>query len=235
MNNESIQYYAKMTGVLLLISIIAGAFGEAYIPSIFFIADDPAATASNLQNSELLFRAGFAGYLVEAICDVALSLLLYVLLKPVNKNLALMSAFFGLVSTSVFASSQLFSFAALYFVNDSQFLNTFTQHQLNALMLLSVKYAGLGGGVFMVFYGVATGLRGYLIFRSGFLPEFIGVLLIIAGMCFIVRSFLLVLIPDYASFLFLLPMIIAIITFTFWLLIKGVDINKWQDWSKPGK
>jgi len=229
MKSESAQRYAQAAGIFFIFSIIGGGFGEAYIPATYFVSNDPAATAANLRSSEWFFRLGFASYLVEAASDIALSLIFYVLLRPINKNLALMSAFFGLVSTAVFASSQLFSFATLHFVSDAQYLNAFSPKQINALMQLSIKYYGIGSGVFMVFYGIAAALRGYLIFHSKFLPKFMGVFMLIAGLSFITRNFLLVLIPSYASQLFLFPMFITVVTFSAWLLIKGIDLHKWQD------
>lgn len=235
MKDRSIQGYARAAGALLLISMVAGGFGEAYVPLTLFVADDPMATAVNLQNNEWLFRAGFASYLVEAVCDVALSLILYLLLKPVNRDIAMLSAFFGLVSTAIFASSQLFSFAALNFVVGGPHLDSFSQSQLNTLMLLSIEYSGLGAGVFMVFYGVASVLRGWLIVRSGFLPGVLGVFLFIAGLSFILRSFLVVLIPQYASNLFLLPMFVAVAALTAWLLIRGVNVDRWEAWGSPDK
>ncbi len=228
MNNESAQRYARIAGVLFLLSIIAGGFGEAYVPSKLIVSDDATATAENLRNSDLLFRAGFASYLVEAVSDIGLSLVLYVLLKPVHKNLALLAAFFGLVSTAVFACAELFHFAALLFIGNADYLRTFSADQLNTLMLLSLKFYGYGGGIFMVFYGVASVLRGYLIFRSGYLPKFLGALLLLAGLGFIIKNFLLVLAPRYASDFFLLPMLLAVVSLAAWLLVRGVDVAKLQ-------
>lgn len=227
MNGETAQRYARIAGVLFLLTIVAGGFGEAYVPSKLVVSGDAAATAANLRASDLLFRAGFASYLVEAMCDIALSLVLYILLKPVHRNLALLAAFFGLVSTAVFACAQLFYFAALLFIGDADYLRTFSPDQLNTLMLLSLKISGYGGGIFMVFYGVASVLRGYLILRSGYLPRFLGALLLLAGLSFITRNFLLVLVPRYASDLFLLPMFLAIGSLAGWLLVRGVDVAKW--------
>ena len=228
MNNESVQRYARMAGVLFLTSIIAGGFGEAYVPSKLIVSGDAAATAANLRASDLLFRASFASYLVEAVCDIALSLVLYVLLRPVHRNLALLAAFFGLVSTAVFACAELFYFAALLFIGDADYLRTFSPDQLNTLMLLSLKFYGYGGGIFMVFYGVASVLRGSLMFRSGYLPRFLGALLLLAGLCFITKNILLVLAPRYASDVFLLPMFLALASLAVWLLVRGVDVAKWQ-------
>ena len=107
----SVQTYARMAGVLLLLSLIAGGFGEAYVPSKLMVSSDATATAQNIKAFESLFRMGFAGYLIESVCDIALSLILYVLLRPVRKDIALLAAFFGLVGTAVVATSELFYLA----------------------------------------------------------------------------------------------------------------------------
>src|SRR5438445_12060043 len=94
----SVQTYARVAGVLFLISIVAGGFGEAYVPSKLIVSADATATAKNIHAFDSLFRMGFAIYLVEAVCDIALSLLFYLLLKPVRKEFALSPAFLRLVS-----------------------------------------------------------------------------------------------------------------------------------------
>ena len=219
-----IQRYVKTAGFLLLLTIGAGYFGELYIPSRL-VAQDAATTAANISAHAFLFRLGFAAYLVEACCDIALALLFYVLLQPVNRHLALMSAFFGLVSTATFALTQLAYFAALPLQRN---LPGFTPEQVASVAQLSVKLYGLGSGVFMVFYGVANLLRGYLMYRSGYLPKVIGVLLSIAGIAFIAKSFTLVLVPAYSSDLLLAPVFVATVTLTAWLLVRGVNVAKWD-------
>lgn len=104
----SVQTYARIAGILLLLSLVVGGFGEAYVPSRLIVSSNATATAQNIKAFELLFRMGFAGYLVEASCDIALSLILYILLRPVRKDIALLAAFFGLVSTAVFAVASSF-------------------------------------------------------------------------------------------------------------------------------
>lgn len=224
----SVQAYARIAGVLFLLSIVAGAFGEAYVPSRVIVSGDAAATAKNIIAFDSLFRLGFASYLVEAVCDIALNLILYVLLRPVRKDLALLAAFFGLVSTTLFGVAELFYFAASLILGGADYLKTFSPDQLNTLALLSLKMYGYGGGIFMVFYGIAAVLRGYLIFRSGYLPKALGVLLVLAGLGFVTRNFALVLAPAYASDFLLLPMILAGVSLTVWLLVKGVDVPKWE-------
>ena len=220
-----IQRYAKTAGVLLLLTIAAGFFGELYVPSKL-VSHEAATTVANITAHELLFRSGFAAYLVEACCDIALALLFYVLLKPVNNHLALLSAFFGLVSTATFALTQLTYFGALPI---QRHLQSFTPEQVASVAQMSVKLYGLGSGVFMVFYGIATLLRGYLMYRSTYLPRIVGGLLVLAGIAFIIKSFTLVLAPAYASDVLLAPVFVATVILTGWLLVKGVDVAKWEE------
>jgi hypothetical protein len=228
MRSTSIQTYARVAGVLFLLSMVGGFFGEFYAPSRLIVSADAAATAKNIIVSNSLFRVGFASYLVEAVCDIALSLIMYVLLRPVQKHLALLAAFFGLVSTAVFAVAELFYFAPSLILGGADYLKSFSPDQLNAFALLSLKMYGLGGGIFMVFYGLATGVRGYLIYRSGYFPKALGVLMALAGLGFITNNFVLVLSPAYASDFLLLPMFLAGVSMTVWLLVKGVDVRKWE-------
>src|SRR5438876_11430960 len=225
----SLQTYARIAGVLFLLTIVAGGFGEFYVPSKLIVSADATATAKNIVGFNPLFRMGFATYLVEAVCDIALSLILYVLLRPVQKNLALLAAFFGLVSTAVFAVAELFYFAPSFILGGAAYLKTFSPDQLNTLALLSLKLYGYGGGIFMVFYGIPSILLGYLMFRSGYFPRVLGVLMALGGLGFVVRNFLLVLAPAWASSLLLLPMTLAVLPMTVWLLVKGIDVRKWEE------
>lgn len=225
----AVQVYARVAGVLFLLSMLAGGFGEMYVPSKIIASADAAATALNFKASESLFRIGFASYLIEAFCDVALAWAMYVLLRPVQKDVALLAAFFGLVSTALFGVGELFYFATSLVLRDADYLKAFSQDQRNTLALLSFKTYGLGGGIFMAFYGVASMLRGYLIFRSGYLPRFLGVLLALAGLGFVVRNFLVVLAPKYVSGILVLPMLFAGVSLTVWFLAKGINLGKWEE------
>ena len=224
----SIQRYARAAGILFVLTLAFGFFGEAYAPARFIVAGDAAATARNITASPMLYRLGFASYLIEGLCDVALAWIFYVLLRAVNREIALLSAFFGLVSTAVYAVSELFYFAALVILRNAAALAAFSPDQLNALALLSLKISANCGWIFLAFYGVPSVLRGYLIYRSRYLPKFLGVLLIIAGFGFITKDFLVVLAPNYASNLLLAPMFLAGLALMFWFLFKGVDAEEWQ-------
>jgi len=230
----SVQQYARIAGVLTLLSMVAGAFGEVYVQSKLMVSTDATATAKNIKALDSLFRLGFASYLVEAVCDITLALIFYVLLRPVHKNLALLAAFFGLVSTALFAVAELFYFAASPILNGADYLKTFSPDQLNSLALLSLKLYGYCGGIFMLFYGIASLIRGYLIFRSGYLPRVLGVLLMLGGLGFVTKNLALVLTPAYASNVLLLPMFLAGVSLTAWFLMKGVDVPKWEAKAATG-
>ena len=230
-----VQTYARIAGILTLVSLVAGGFGEAFVPSKLVVSGDSAATASNLIASNSLFRMGFATYLVEGLCDVTLTLILYALLRPVHRDVGLLAAFLRLVGTAVYAVAQVFYFSASPIVRGADYLKTFSPDQLNTLALLSLETSGYGSAVSMLFYGAGTLLFGYLMFRSGYLPRFLGVLLAISGAGFVTRTFLWVLAPAYASPILLMPAALAALALIPWLLAKGVDVPKWQARAATGE
>jgi len=225
----NVQRYARIAGALFLVSLVAGGLGEAYIPSKLIVAHDAAATVANIKNFESLYRLGFATFLIESLCDITLVLILYALLKPVSKELSLLAAFFGLVGTALFAFAELFYFAPLLLIaGGADYLKVFAPDQINSLVLLSMKFYGFAGMIFTAYYGMSWLVRAYLIFRSGYLPKFLGILMAIGGIGFVVRNFLLILAPAYASDVLLMLMFPGGLAMTIWLLVKGVNVEKWK-------
>src|SRR5207302_9239783 len=145
----SIQRYARIAGVLFLVSAVFGGLGESYIPGRFIVSGDAAATARNIIASPMLFRVGFATYLVEGICDIALALLFYLLLRPVAKNLALFTVLLGLFSTALYAVAEAFYFAPTVILSGAGFLKTFSPDQLSSLAYLSLRMFGQVAGIFL--------------------------------------------------------------------------------------
>ena len=224
----NVQRYARIAGLMFLLSLVAGGFGEAYVPSRLIVSADATATAANIRNFDFLYRLGFAGFLVESLCDITLALILYALLKPVSKELSLLAAFFGLIGTALFAFAELFYFAPQLIMRGSGYLQSFSPDQLNTFVLLSLKFYGYAGMIFTAYYGMGWIVRSYLIFRSGYLPRFLGVLMAIGGVGFVVRNFALILAPAYASDVLLMLMFPGGLILTVWLLVKGVDVPKWN-------
>ena len=227
MDMRSARDYARWGGILLVISLLAGGFGEGYMPSKLIVSADPSATLRNISDSIFLYRASFAAYLVEAVCDVALALVFYVLLKPVSRNVALLSAFLGLVSTAAFAFAELFYFAPSLLVSGTSALSHWPSAQQELFTQAAMRCYGFGGTIFMVFYGVASLLRGALIVRSGYLPRLLGVLLMLGGLGFVSESLVAVLMPSLDSGFYALPMFIAMLALAVWLLTKGIDPERW--------
>jgi len=219
---------AKWIAVLVLITMVAGGFGEAYVPAKLMVARDPVATANNVLQSEVLFRLGFASYVIEGLCDAALTGLLYLLLRPAGRELALIAVLLRIVSTAAFASAQSLYFAALPILKGAPYLQL-SPGQLDSLALVSLKFSVIGGIVPTLFYGVGWTVLGYLIFVSAYLPKWLGMLMAFAGACFVVGNFALILAPAYSADLFLLPMVIAMLVLAGWLLIRGVDAGKWRE------
>jgi hypothetical protein len=224
----NVQRYARVAGVLFLISLVAGGFGEAYVPSKIIGAGDAATAAANVRNYESIFRLGFAAFLIESLCDITLVLILYVLLRPVNRQLSLLAAFFGLIGTALFAFAELFYFAPLLILGGAPYLKTFSTDQLNTLTLLSLKFYGYAGMIFTAYYGMSWIVRSYLMFRSSYLPKFLGVLMAIGGAGFVVRNFAMILAPRFASDYLLVLMFPGGLIMAVWLLIKGVNVPKWE-------
>ena len=220
--------YARIIGILFLLSLVAGGFGEFYVPSTLIVPGDAAATANNIHAHATMFRLGFAGYLVEAICDTGLTWTLYLLLRPVRRDLALLAVLFRVTGTTIFAIAELFYFSASFILGGAGYLKTFSPDQLNTVALLALKMYGYGGELFMVFYGLPSILLGYLMFESGFLPRPLGGLFLVAGIGFVAKSFALVLAPHFPSSYLLLPMPVSALFVTGWFLFKGVDVQKWE-------
>lgn len=228
--------YARIAGVLMVVSAAAGGFGESHVPHTLLIANDLAGTAHKVAASVGLFRASFAAYLVEAACDLTLTVLFYALLRPVSRTLSLLAACFGIFSTAVFAVGEIFYFVAALPAVDADVARVIPPDTQAALTYLGLTIFGYVFTIFAAFYGVAQIVRGFLIFRSGYLPRALGAFLIFGGLSFVALNFSVVLAPKYNPPYLIAPMMLAMISMMLWLLVKGVDRTAWdkmqtRDWT----
>ncbi|MGH9162303.1 MAG: DUF4386 domain-containing protein [Vicinamibacteraceae bacterium] len=225
------QTYARIGGGLYLFIIVAALFGQIFVRDSLIVSGDAAATANNILASETLFRVGLAGELLTCVCDVALALILYVLLEPVSRTVALLAAFYRLTFVAVYAVAKLFLLMAAGVLGGTVYLNAFEQKPLEALAYLSLRLHGDGYGVALIFFGVMCILLGVLIYKSGYLPSLIGLLLAIGGAGYLVSSFAVILAPAFGASLFpwaLLPAFFAELGLALWLVVKGVDVPTWE-------
>ncbi len=234
-NELSPLVYARSAGLTYLIIITAGIFAEFFVRSGLIVSGDAAATAGNIAASEVLFRIGIAGDIVMIIADIALALLLYMLLKPVNTSLSMLAAFFRLIQAAVLGANLLNLFFVVRLLGAAGHPAGFTTDQLNTLILLFLDMHSIGYAVGLVFFGMSLIILGYLVFRSGYLPKTLGVLLLGASAGYLADSFAHVLLTNYDAYksLFSLivftPAFIAELSLCLWLLIKGVNLEQWQN------
>jgi hypothetical protein len=233
---SSPQPYARIGGILYLFIIVAALFGEVFVRGRLIVPGAAAATAKNILGSETLFRVGLAGEMLTCVCDIALAMILYVLLKPVSRNLALLAAFFRLTFVGIYSVAKLFEIAALVVLSRADYLKAFEPQQLHALAYMSLSVHGYGYGASLLFFGFCCVLFGYLIHKSEYLPGVIGVLLVIGGLGYVVFSLAQILAPAFAARLLfpwlLLPAFPAELGLCVWLIVKGVNVPKWEKRAK---
>ena len=231
------QTYARIAGVLYLIIIVVGIFGEAFVRDRLIVSGDAMATATNIRSMESLWRFGIAAELFMLTCAVTLAWILFVLLRPVSRDLALLATFFNLVSIALEAAIQLNLLAALFPLGNAGYLRAFAPEQLYAMTSLSVKLHSYGFGVSLIFFGCVCLVWGVLIFRSGYLPKALGVLMQITGLCYLTNSFALLLAPHFANRIFLailVPAFVGEASLCLWLIVKGVNLTKWEKKASVG-
>ena len=228
--HNSIQKYARLAGVLYLLITVLAVFVHFYVPGQLIVAGDAVTTAENIRASGGLFRLGIAGELILLLSEVALSLILYVLLRPVDKTLSLVAAVARLVMTTVHGANLLAQFAVLALVSGAGYLAVFDPEQLGAFAMVLLDASSYGFSAGILFLTLHAAVLGYLIIKSGYFPKVIGVLFIIASVGYLVDSFSHVLIPGYVTGapVIAIPIALSEIAFPLWLLIKGVNANRWE-------
>ena len=225
------QTYARTGGVLYLIIIAAGMFGELFVRGPLVVSGNAVATASRITDSIFLWRAGIAGDILMHMCDIGVMLVFYVLLSPVNRNIALFALLSNLVQTSVLVANKLNLLIPIFLLGKAEYLKAFTPQQLQALAYMSLKTHDHGFGLGLIFFGMTCIALGYLIIRSGYLPKVLGMGMELAGVCYLINSFVLILVPKLAPRLFpaiMLPPFIAELSMALWLVVKGVNLSRWR-------
>ena len=215
---------ARVAGFLYLLVAPLGIFG-LYVSSTLIVAGDPAATASNIMASESLFRLGVVSDMLAAIVMLLVVLVLYTLLKPVNRNLALLMVSLLLVGVPISLLNKVNQFASLQLLSGVDYLTGFTTEQLQTLAFLFLRLHSRGANIAFIFWGLWLLPLGYLVFKSGFLPKILGVLLVISCFGYLINSFAIFL--GYPVNIGLVSAVGELL-FIFWLLIKGVNVEQYN-------
>jgi hypothetical protein len=227
-NEISPQAWARIGGVLYLIVIAAGVGGELLVRDRLIVPGDATATSENIRSFELLWRLAIAANLFHLACAVALGLVFYVLLRRVDRDLALLAVLFNIVCIAIEAISKVFLLPSLFVLGKAAYLQAFTPEQLHALAYLSNRSHTVGFNVSLIFFGWECLVLGYLISRSRFLPRALGVLMLVAGAAYLTNSFAVLLAPGLANIALLFPAFVAELLLALWLLVKGVDERQWH-------
>jgi hypothetical protein len=229
---SSPQAYARIGGVLYLVIIVLGAFAEGFVTNSLVVPGDAATTAHNIMASPLLWRLSVAGDLIVALCAVPLLWIEYLLLRPVGKHLVLLAVFFNLVSLAIETISKLFLLVVVPTLGNADYLKAFEPQQLQILANIALKSHDIAFNIALIFFGCTCLVNGYLIFRSGYLPKLIGMLMQLAGLSYLTACSAVLFAPTFADLIIpaiLVPPLIGESSFCLWLLVKGVNIARWKE------
>lgn len=219
---------ARIAGFLHLSLIPLGVFGILYVPAILFVPGDIATTASNIAANESLFRLSIVSALLVQIVNIFVVVFLCKLLKPASKNLAVLMVIFIALGVPIAMLNELTNYAALLLVSGPEYSAIFATEQSQALASLFLDLHQHGVFIAQIFWGLWLLPMGLLVYKSGFLPRVLGVLLVIGGLGYLIDSVIFFFDPGFGitftEFTFL-----GELAFPLWLLIKGVNVERWEE------
>jgi hypothetical protein len=230
MTTKEINKTARIAGFLYLILMVCGIFSYMFVNSRLIVPGDTATTINNIMASESLYVSGIVSWLISQTVFILLVYVLYKLLKPVNKNHAFLMVMFVLVSVPISFINELNKFAALLLLSGADYLTAFDVGQLQALVPLFLDLHEYGIHINSMFFGLWLLPLGYLVFKSGYIPRILGILLMIGWFGYMLEFFTFFLFPDFNAAINPVFTITGIGEFllVLWLLIKGVNVEQWK-------
>ena len=228
-SNENL---ARIAGFCYLIVIATGLFSEVFVRQTLRVSNDALTTAHNIQTNEILFRWGFVADLINFVVGLPTILIIYYLFKRTNKLLLQLAVAFVIIQTAIIAVNLLNQISPLLLLSNDTYLKTFQPDQLATLSLLSLNIQIQGYAIGLVFFGFYCLIVGYVIYKSKFIPQILGILYAFAGLCYLVNSFTMFLSKGFENpwFIYLaVPIFIGELSLCLWLLIRGIDTSHWLD------
>jgi hypothetical protein len=215
----------RFVGLLYVLASIVGFFAMGYVPNRLIVHGNAAATVDNIAAHEVLFRLGIAGQLIGQAAFIFVALALYDLLKGINQRHAALMVILIVVSVPIALVNELNSLAALALVRGADFLSLVEKPQRDSFAMLFLNMHGRGLVVAELFWGLWLFPLALLVYRSRFLPRFLGVWLTLAGAAWVILSLVSLLLPQYQNkvYTYTQPAVFGEIAFMFWLLIKGAQ------------
>ncbi|HEX7961507.1 MAG TPA: DUF4386 domain-containing protein [Terriglobales bacterium] len=220
---------ARIAGALYVLLGIVGPLRLIYIPNKLFVAGNATATANNIAAHETLFRVGILSDLIGATIVIFVTLALYRLLKDVDQGLAVVMVILGsLMVTPIYFVNTINDAAALLFARGADFLSVFDSAQRDAFAMVFLRLHHAGVLANEIFWGLWLFPLGLLIYRSRFLPRFLGVWLMLACFAYLALSFTGILVPQYEDkvFTFTQPLMLGEVATMLWLLIRGANVKR---------
>lgn len=215
---------ARIAGVLYVLLALTGVFSLIYVPTTLVVFGDATATAENIMSSELLFRSGILSGLVSNVIFVFLVLVLYRLLIEIGHNQAMLMVTLVVISVATGFANTINQLGALIALSGADFLSVFEKPELDAVAYLFIRLNSWGIQIIQIFWGLWLFPFGLLVYKSGFIPKILGVLLIIAGFGYLLGSFMFQILPQYDDALstFIMVLEMGELPIILWLLIVGV-------------
>lgn len=215
--------------------IAFGLTGQLFIRGTLIDYDNAALTANNIWEARGIWRLGLTGDVMMHALDIPVMVILYFLLKPVNKLLALVSVAFNMAQTAVLVANGLVLLIPMIMMSNPQYMAAFDSDQVNSQIMVLMDIHDYGFGLGLIFFGFACVGYGSLLYRAEYFPKFIGVLIIVAGLSYLTNSLTLLIVPSLSGLVFpiLILSFIGELTFALWLVFKGVDMEKWGQCNNP--
>jgi len=222
-STASLSPIARLIGILLLLIVVIAPFSMIYVPTTLIVPGDAATTTQQIAAATGLFRLGMASDAVVFLLEIGLTVLLYVLLKPVNQTLSLIAASARLAMTVVQGINLLPLFLVLRLVSGEGSLAGFAPAQAQALVLLFLNGHEAVVHIWGLFFGLHLLVLGYLVYKARYIPSFVGFFLLVAAFCYLVQNFGTILFPQYAALYTMIGYFSAVeIVLPLWLVMKGV-------------
>ena len=226
---------ARIAGLLYILLALTGVFSLVYVPTSLVVFGDATATAENIRSSELLFRSGILSGLVSNVIFVFLVLALYHLLKEISHKQAMLMVTLVVISVATGFANTINQLGALIALSGADFLSVFEKPQLDAVAYLFIRLNSWGTQIIQIFWGLWLFPFGLLVYRCGFIPKILGVLLMIAGFGYLLGSFMFQILPQYVDALstFIMVLEMGELQIIFWLLIVGAKAQSEERQIRP--
>jgi hypothetical protein len=223
--DESQQKAARVAGFTYLLTNVTATTADLFIRSRLIVDGNAAQTAHNILASERLFRISVCCDLLTFMADVALIVALYVILKPVNRSLALLAAFWRLVETSILVVTTLHSMDVLRLLSGAAYLRAFEADRLQAMMMLSIGAHGAGYNAGLIFFGLGSAVFSYLFFKSNYIPRLLAAWGVFSSLLTSACTFAFIIFPNFADRVepaCFMPILSFELAAGLWLLVKGL-------------